>query len=231
MDGEVKGPDRDGRARRSARTRQAILAAAGALFAERGYSATTIGAIAEAAHVAVETVYARFGNKRAILATYINVSVVGDDEPVPLLGRDAVRDIAAEADQRRQVRLLAHLARTILERADPAQQALLGAAASDRSLDELVAVDDQRRRVTHQAFVEMLRRNGPLRPGLTLEDATDTYSALSNPGTYSFMTRRRGWTPDQFETWIGDSFEILLLPATAEGGAAPQRRRPRRGPS
>lgn len=213
-----KGPVRDRRARRSARTRQAILDAAGDLFAERGYAGTTIDAIAEAADVAVETVYARFGSKRGILVAYLDVSIVGDDDPVPLLERDAVRAVAAEADQYRQVRLLAQLARSILERADRAQQALLGAAASDRSLDELVALDDQRRRVTHRAFVEMLRRNGPLRPGLSLEEATDTYSALSNPGTYAFLTRRRGWTPDQFEKWIGDSFEALLLPARPQPG-------------
>src|SRR5919199_319528 len=102
----VKAPDHDGRRRRSAQTRAAILEAAGALFAERGYAATTIEAIAAAADVAVETVYARFGNKRAILAAYIDVSVVGDDEPVPLLEREEVRAIAAEVDQRRQVRLL-----------------------------------------------------------------------------------------------------------------------------
>jgi AcrR family transcriptional regulator len=221
VEGEVKGPVRDRRARRSARTRQAILDAAGDLFAERGYAGATIEAIADAADVAVETVYARFGNKRGILVAYLDVSVVGDDDPVPLLEREAVRAVAAEVDQHRQVRLLAHLARSILARSDRAQQALLGAAASDRSLDELVALDDQRRRVTHRAFVEMLRRNGPLRPGLSLEDATDTYSALSNPGTYSFMTRRRGWTPDQFEKWIGDCFEVLLLPPTAEDTPAP----------
>lgn len=214
----ARGPVRDRRARRSARTRQAILDAAGDLFAERGYAGTTIEAIAEAADVAVETVYARFGSKRGILLAYVDVSVVGDDDPVPLLERDAVRAVAAEADQYRQVRLLAQLARSILERADRAQQALLGAAASDRSLDELVALDDQRRRFTHRAFVEMLRRNGPLRPGLSLEEATDTYSALSNPGTYAFLTRRRGWTPDQFEKWIGDSFEALLLPARPQPG-------------
>ena len=218
MEGGVKGQTRDGRALRSARTRQAIIEAAATLFAERGYAATTIDAIAEAADVAVETVYARFGNKRSILAGYLDVSVVGDDEPLPLLEREVVRAIAAEVDQRRQVRLLAHLARTILERADRAQQALLGAAAADRSLEELVAVDDQRRRITHRAFVEMLRRNGPLRRGLTLDDATDTYSALSNPGTYSFMTRRRGWTPDHFEAWIADCFEVLLLPPTQATG-------------
>lgn len=214
METAVKGPKRDRRARRSARTRRAILDAAGALFADRGYAATTIEAIAHAADVSVETVYARFGNKRALLAAYVDVSIVGDAEPVPLLEREPVRAIAAETDQRRQIRLLAHLARTILERAEPAQRALAGAAAADRALDELAAIDDQRRRTTHRAFIQMLLDNGPLRPGLSLDDATDTYSALSNPGTYSFLTRRRGWTADQFETWISDCFEHLLLPAT-----------------
>ena len=229
MDGEVKSPTRDRRALRSARTRKAILDAAAALFAERGYTATTVDAIADGADVAVETVYARFGNKRAILAAYLDVAVVGDLDAVPLLERDEVRVIGAEPDQRRQIRALARLARTILERADPAQQALLGAAAADHSLEELVVIDDQRRRVTHRAFVEMLRRNGPLRPGLTIDDATDTYSALSNPATYAFMTRRRGWTADKFEQWIGDCWEILLLPPDNEA-TAPARNRKRRKP-
>jgi len=229
VDGEVKSPTRDRRALRSARTRKAILDAAAALFAERGYTATTVDAIADGADVAVETVYARFGNKRAILAAYLDVAVVGDLDAVPLLERDEVRVIGAEPDQRRQIRALARLARTILERADPAQQALLGAAAADHSLEELVVIDDQRRRVTHRAFVEMLRRNGPLRPGLTIDDATDTYSALSNPATYAFMTRRRGWTADKFEQWIGDCWEILLLPPDNEA-TAPARNRKRRKP-
>lgn len=144
---------------------------------------------------------------------------------VPLLQREPVVAIAAEVDQRRQVRLLGRLARTILEGADRSQQVLLEAAASDPSLEDLVIIDDQRRRITHRAFIEMLQRNGPLRPGLALDDATDTYSALSNPGTYSFMTRRRGWTPDQFEQWIVDCLELLLLPAISQQGATPQRRR------
>jgi AcrR family transcriptional regulator len=208
----VKQRKQDRHSLRRARTRRAILDAASRLFAERGYTATTMEAIAEAADVAVETVYVRFGSKRNLLAAYLDVSVVGDDEPVPLLEREPVRAIAAETDQRRQIRLLAHLARTILESADPAQRVLAGAAAADRALEELVATDDQRRRITHLAFIEMLARNGPLRDGLSIEDAVDTYSALSNPGTYAFLTRRRGWPADRFEGWIADCFERLLLP-------------------
>lgn len=209
---DVKQPKRDRHSRRRARTRRAILDAAGRLFVERGYAAATMEAIAEAADVAVETVYVRFGSKRNLLAAYLDISIAGDDEPVPLLEREPVRAVAAETDQRRQVRLLAHLARNILESADPAQRVLAGAAAADRTLEELVTTDDQRRRTTHRAFIEMLARNGPLRNGRSIEDAVDTYSALSNPGTYAFLTRRRGWTADRFETWIAECFERLLLP-------------------
>jgi len=208
----VKKPKPDRQPRRRARTRRAILDAAGRLFAERGYTAATMEAIAEAADVAVETVYVRFGSKRNLLAAYLDVSIAGDDEPVPLLERESARAIAAQTDQRRQIRLLAHLARTILEGASPAQWVLAGAVAADRTLEELVASDDQRRRLTHRAFIDMLARNGPLRAGLSVEDAVDTYSALSNPGTYAFLTRRRGWSADRFEIWIGDCFERLLLP-------------------
>jgi AcrR family transcriptional regulator len=197
--------------------------AAGALFAERGYAATTIEAIADAADVAVETIYKRFGNKRNLLSAYIDVSVVGDHQAVPLLERDEVRAIAAETDQRRQIRRLAKLARTLLERAMPSQQILWGAAVVDRSLEDAIAIDDQRRRITHRAFVKMLLQNGPLRPGLSLDEATDTYSALSNPWTYAFLTQRRGWSPNHFERWIANCFEQLLLPHSVE--PAPNRAR------
>ena len=200
--------------------------AAGALFAERGYAAATLEAIADAADVAVETIYKRFGNKRNLLSAYIDVSVVGDHQQVPLLERDEVRGIAAETDQRRQVRRLAKLARALLERAMPSQQVLWAAAVVDRSLEDLIAIDDQRRRMTHRALIQMLLKNGPLQPGLSLDDATDTYSALSNPWTYSFLTQRRGWSPKHFERWIANCFEQLLLPqslpSAPTGGARQQ---------
>ena len=55
------------RQRQALATRQQIAAAARALFAERGYVATTITAISEAADIPVPTIYSAFGNKAAIL--------------------------------------------------------------------------------------------------------------------------------------------------------------------
>ena len=54
----------------------------------RGYSGTTIDAIAAAADVAPITVYATFRGKRGILDQLIATSLVGDDEAVILLERE-----------------------------------------------------------------------------------------------------------------------------------------------
>ncbi|MGZ4681516.1 MAG: TetR/AcrR family transcriptional regulator [Acidimicrobiales bacterium] len=56
------------------------MLAATSLFEERGYAATPIVAIAEAADVAEQTVYAAFGNKRTLLAQAVDQAIAGDDE-------------------------------------------------------------------------------------------------------------------------------------------------------
>jgi AcrR family transcriptional regulator len=55
------------RERKKTRTREAIVAAALQLFAERGYDSTTVADIAEAAEVAQSTVFAYFPTKDDIL--------------------------------------------------------------------------------------------------------------------------------------------------------------------
>jgi AcrR family transcriptional regulator len=55
--------------------------------------------VARAAEVSVETVYANFGSKGALLREALDVAVVGDDEPVPLSDRPEFRALA-EGDAR-----------------------------------------------------------------------------------------------------------------------------------
>jgi len=62
--------DSSRRQRQAAQTRADTLAAARRLFAERGYAATTIEAIAAAAEVSEATVYAGFGSKRGLLLAF-----------------------------------------------------------------------------------------------------------------------------------------------------------------
>lgn len=58
--------------RRKAATRDRILRAADRLFAEQGYEATSMEGIAEAADVAVRTIYLHFRSKAAMLLAYFD---------------------------------------------------------------------------------------------------------------------------------------------------------------
>ena len=70
-----------------AHTEERILAAATELFLAEGYAATTLAAVASRAQVGARTVYVRFGTKAALFKRVIDVAIVGDAEPVDVLGR------------------------------------------------------------------------------------------------------------------------------------------------
>src|SRR5690242_3466184 len=80
---------------RSRQTRLRILQAAHRLFVERGYGATTVQDVAEGAGVAVQTVYFVFGNKPSLLKELVDVTIAGDDEPVPTMQRPWFTDALA----------------------------------------------------------------------------------------------------------------------------------------
>src|SRR5690242_6540456 len=90
-------------------TRQQMVAAAAQLFVERGYVGTTLEAIAAAAGVAVQTVYAVFHTKRALLADVIADAIGGEDAPrLPVVERSWYRAIVDEPDAERLLRQHAH---------------------------------------------------------------------------------------------------------------------------
>jgi AcrR family transcriptional regulator len=188
----VKTPGgRTRRAQKASVTHRRIVDAAAALFLDRGYVQTTIDAIAERADVAVETVYARFRNKRNLLIAVKEAAVTEGGE-VPL-------------DER-----------GMLQRISPAYALLRDAAAADGELRQQLAAEIHRRREFQRKLVKLIRANGPLRKGLTVEQAADTYSALANPETYLLLTDHHGWTPDRFQAWLADGIERLLLASTAD---------------
>jgi AcrR family transcriptional regulator len=203
-----------GRTRRSERaeqTRRRIIDAATALFDERGYSLTTIEAIAARADVAVETVYSRFRNKAKLLEATLEPAIVGGDDGRDLFDRPEIAEIRACKDQQTQLRLLARFSRGILERTYIPHRILRSAASSDPHAAELQRRDAKRRGDGQRIYIDMLLANGPLREGLTSEDAAATYSALSNPSTYALLVGERGWSADHFQQWLGDSLTRLLL--------------------
>src|SRR5579863_8897312 len=84
---------RQGQARQ---TRQSVLDASRRLFVDQGYAQTTVGAVAAEAGVSVETVYKAFRNKPGLVKALVDVAIVGDDEPIPMIEREFVRRSMAE---------------------------------------------------------------------------------------------------------------------------------------
>ena len=183
------------------------------LFAASGYPVTTMDAIAERADVAVETIYSRFRNKANLLDAILEPAIVGGADGRDLADQPDIVAIRQCPDQRAQVRMLAKFSRGILERTALAHRILCSAATTDPSAAELQRRDARRRRDAQRSYIDMLLSNGPLRSALTPDDAAATYSALSNPDTYALLVGERGWSADKFEQWLGESVELLLLPA------------------
>src|ERR1700737_3019141 len=94
------------RPQRRRATRELIVQAAAALFVRDGYLASTMAGIAAEAGVAVQSLYLIFGSKLDILKAALDVAIVGDFEPVPLLEREWAKRLAETPDGRGAVRLL-----------------------------------------------------------------------------------------------------------------------------
>src|SRR3954463_15962963 len=98
-------------------TRRDILHAAQRLFEEHGYAATTMAAIAAESHVALKTVYVAFETKSGVLRALWNLRLRGDQADVPIQDRAWYREVLADPDPERALRLGAHEARLVKERA------------------------------------------------------------------------------------------------------------------
>ncbi|WP_269821849.1 TetR/AcrR family transcriptional regulator [Nocardia asteroides] len=91
------------RAERRSQTRQAILDAAGELFAERGYLETTVRAIAQQAEVDPALVMQHFGTKGALFDQVAGIPVTLDDAlegPPEELGERLLRHAFADVDRK-----------------------------------------------------------------------------------------------------------------------------------
>ena len=193
-------------------TRARMLDAAQRLFAERGYAGSTMDAIASAAGVAVDTVYAGFGGKRGVLSALLDVRVGGDDEPVELLDRPGPQAVRSEPDQRRQVARFAEDITTIVERVRPVDDIFRGAAAVDSEVASLRANVQESRYQGMRQFIAWLAANGPLGRGLTEDDAAAIVWALTSPEVHRLLRSDRGWTSERYTEWLADTLRTTLLP-------------------
>ncbi len=193
-------------------TRSSILAGAHELVVAAGYAATTIQAIADEADVAVQTVYAVFGNKRELLRQLIEDTIKGDDEPESVIERADVQAIAAEPDPRRRAELDAELTLSITARVAPIVRVATEAAASDPELAAMMEVVKTERRKEMVAAAKILA--GPAGPrGLRTDraEAAATLYVLYSPQVADMLMGDHGWSPKRYEKWLARMLQETVI--------------------
>ena len=214
----------DLRTEQARRTRRQIVDAAGALFAEHGFTATTIDAIAERAGVSRKTVFTSVGGKVQLLKLAYDYAMAGDDEPVPMIDRAGLQEVINEPDPYRQVELYTQFVTAANGRVARLWVVLRGAAEVDTDAAELYEKwEGERHRAMVDGPVPNFAAKGVLRPGLDPDEAADILWLLVDPSTYDRLVNQCGWRPERFASWLHDTLVTQLL--------APRRRQSQRARS
>ena len=196
-----------------AHTEQRIIAAATELFLASGYVATTLEAVARRARVGARTVYVRFGTKAALFKRVVDVAIVGDTQPVDVLGRDWAQASLTAPTAAERITAGAAICRQIIARAD----ALFSVAQQAAAVEPLIAgfwqQGREQSRHAQAVFWTRMADDGLLDPAIDLGWLIDTSSILAAAETYLLITRMTGWDLDAYERWLATTFTRLSTPA------------------
>jgi AcrR family transcriptional regulator len=204
--------DASGR-RAQARARQlAVVHAARELFERDGFRGTTIAAIAARAAVSAESIYKSFGTKAALAKTVFDITIAGDDEPVPVAERPNMQAIRAEPDVRRKIAMFVAGLAQRQQRTAKVQVAIRDGRHIDQSLEPIWATLDDEALTGMTALGQHLIQTGHLRPGIELDEVRDllwNYLAIDH---YERLVLRRGWTLDRYTRWLTQAITSALCP-------------------
>jgi len=191
------------RAKQAAQTRRSIIDAGIELFSARGWTATTLPMIAEHAGVSVDTIYAVFGTKVALLMTIVEVAIVGDDEDTAMADRP---DFALLGQGRRPDRLRNGVRYTmgVYERSVPILRTLREAAASDEVARARHLRYDDDRRALIAAGMKLILRRPPT------AELVDGVAAIVSPEVCTYLLEERGWPTQQVEDWLVDMVKTVI---------------------
>ena len=201
--------DNSGREAAARETRRAVVQAARGLFLDRGYASTTLAQVAERAGVSVQTVYAQFGNKPAIVKQILDEAIAGDDEPVAIVDRPEVLAQLAEPDPHKRLRMHARDTTARMPRTEPVDRMMRSAAEADPAMRAQV---EQGHAALLQGMTEMAEFYASRDElAVPVPVAAQRVAALMSPQLYRQTVLDHGWTPEEYADWLGDLLVTSVL--------------------
>jgi AcrR family transcriptional regulator len=200
---EVKRSYDASRRREQARARRlAVVLAARDLFERDGFRLTTIAAVAARAGVSAESIYKSFGSKAALAKAVFDVTVAGDDEPVPVADRPAMQAVRDEPDVRRKIALFVGGLAHRQARSATVQMLIRDGRHVDDSLAPIWAKLNDEGMVGMTMLARHLVDTGRLRDGIGVDEVRDVLWNYLAIDTYERLVLSRGWPLQRYSDWL-----------------------------
>ena len=193
------------RERQAEFSRNEILKAARRLFAERGFTKTTVRDIAQAAGVSAQTVYDSIGSKQAVVAR-LNDLIDSEAGIGAIIG-----PVAASRDPQQVAALSARITRAMIENCGDIIRAIVTGAAAEPEIQAVL--DDGHRRHLEGArtVVGLLKGMDALVSTADLAATSETLAAITDFRFALILRENYGWTLDRIEEWMTTASRNLLL--------------------
>jgi AcrR family transcriptional regulator len=186
-------------------TRRLILQTARRHFAEHGYAATSLRAIAADVGVSVQTIYDSVGQK-AELVRRLN-DLIDEEAQVG----DLAASLQTEREPRQVAAVSARITRRIHERCGDLVRASFDAARAEPELATIAAEGTRRHSTGARRVAERLADLGALRPSLSVVDAGVTIAALSDIRLAFVLTGDHGLGSEALEEWMSERIAEAVL--------------------
>ncbi len=190
-------------------TRSAIVRAARDLFLDQGYGRTTIADIAGSTGVSVETIYAAFGNKAALLHKAWDITVGGDDQDVVFHERPEVLAIRSEPDLAERLMLHATFFTRTATRIAPFQLMVQSAAGSEPAAAAMLQEIGRQRLAGMTVMAAEAGKTGQL--AVPEDECRDVMWSMTDGMLWHRLVNERGWSDERFAEWLGTMWVHLLV--------------------
>jgi AcrR family transcriptional regulator len=215
-----RGYDASARRARAQRQHEATLDVAQALFVARGYRATTVASIADAAGVSPATIYKTYGGKAGLARDLCQRALEGTGDVAAQVRSDSLRD---HEDPRSIVAGWGALVGEVSPLVSPLLLLLRAAAQDDPEAAALYADLETARLERMAGNARALAQSGHLRPDVTETAARDVLWLCSSPELFELLVQQRGWSGEALGRFAADAMAGTLL-AVGPGSQGPPSR-------
>ena len=194
----------------AAANRTRIASEARALFVRDGFGATTMEAIAAAAGVALPTVYAIYGSKRAILIELLDQM----ERDADWAGQRAMTGSTGNA--RADLRAIVDFNVRFFTAGSDIVRAVRSAGQADAEFDELRHEGERRRRAWLEPIVRSWAATNAIADGVTEPEALDIVFTFIGDELYRSFVTDAGWAVERYRSWLYAALERLVFAPEVE---------------